>query len=285
MPSDNNRHEIATKPIVYRIADDSVTIQRDIPYGVREGEQITLDLYLPPGHATARATPRPAVLFVIGYSDQGFRRVVGCPAKEMESYISWARLMATCGVIGITYENRTPETDALDVLSYIRNNAARLGIDRGRIALWACSGNVPTALSALMQGPRGLACAALCYGFMLDLDGAHDVADAARAFRFANPCVGRTVEDLPPELPLLVVRAGRDDFAGLNATIDAFVAHALALNRPVSLVNHYSAPHAFDIVDDSDVSREIIRQIIAFMRFHLRADEGGEVAGEVLPSA
>lgn len=82
-----------------------------------------------------------------------------------------------------------------------------------------------------------------------------------------------------------VVRAGRDDFAGLNATIDAFVAHALALNRPVSLVNHDSAPHAFDIADDSDVSREIIRQIIAFLRFHLRADEGGEVAEGVLPSA
>jgi hypothetical protein len=57
----------------------------------------------------------------------------------------------------------------------------------------------------------------------------------------------------------------------LNETLDRFVAAALACNLPVTVANHASAPHAFDVMDDSEISREIIRQILAFMRFHLLA--------------
>jgi acetyl esterase/lipase len=60
-----------------------------------------------------------------------------------------------------------------------------------------------------------------------------------------------------------------DQFVGLNDALDRFAAKALAANLPVTIVNHPSGPHAFDIFDDSDASREIIRQMLAFMRFHL----------------
>ena len=55
----------------------------------------------------------------------------------------------------------------------------------------------------------------------------------------------------------------------LNETIDRFLARALKLNLSLSFVNHAEAPHAFDVMHDSDLSREIIRQILAFLRFHL----------------
>jgi hypothetical protein len=35
------------------------------------------------------------------------------------------------------------------------------------------------------------------------------------------------------------------------------------------LVNHADAPHGFDISYDSETSRQIIGQILAFLRFHL----------------
>jgi hypothetical protein len=44
---------------------------------------------------------------------------------------------------------------------------------------------------------------------------------------------------------------------------------ALTCNLPISFVNHPAAPHAFDVMDDSETSQEIIRQILAFMRFNL----------------
>jgi hypothetical protein len=56
---------------------------------------------------------------------------------------------------------------------------------------------------------------------------------------------------------------------GLNEALDRFVAKALPCNLPITFVNHPMAPHAFDLFDDSDTSREIIRRILAFLQFHL----------------
>jgi hypothetical protein len=65
------------------------------------------------------------------------------------------------------------------------------------------------------------------------------------------------------------VRAGRDQVPGLNATLDRFVAAALTRNLPVTLVNYPSGPHAFDIDDDCEASRQVIRQVLAFLKLHL----------------
>lgn len=56
---------------------------------------------------------------------------------------------------------------------------------------------------------------------------------------------------------------------GLNEALDRFVVGALSKNLPISLVNHAAGSHAFDLMDDSDTSREIIRQTLSFLRFHL----------------
>jgi acetyl esterase/lipase len=268
MAEERHGQEIAKKAVVYQRNDtNAVTVQRDIPYARRDGEQLTLDVY----HPAQQSSPPPAVLFVTGFPDAGMRRVVGCNAKDMASYISWAKLMAASGIVAITYTNRSPAIDAREVLRYVRENAASLGINDQRFGVWACSGNVPTALSVVMEEQPHIRCAAFCYGFMLDVHGSTDVADAARSFRFANPCDGKSPEELPRDVPLFIARAGRDECAGLNASIDRFLSRALALNLPVTLVNHHSAPHAFDIADDTDMSREVVRQILTFMRFHLRA--------------
>ena len=75
----------------------------------------------------------------------------------------------------------------------------------------------------------------------------------------------------PRDLPLFIARAGKDEMPGLNDSIDRFVAGALARNLPLTLVNHPTAPHAFDLVDDSEATREVIRRILAFLAFHLGA--------------
>ena len=62
---------------------------------------------------------------------------------------------------------------------------------------------------------------------------------------------------------------GLEQFPGLNDSIDRFFAKALALNRPVTLVNHPAGPHAFDLLDDSATSRLIIRQVLDFLTAQL----------------
>jgi hypothetical protein len=104
---------------------------------------------------------------------------------------------------------------------------------------------------------------------MLDLDGSTAVADAARQFGFVNPCAGKPIEDLPLDIPLFIARAGHDQMPGLNEALDGFLAKALMRNLPITLANHPDAPHAFDLLHDSEMSREIIRQMLGFLRCYL----------------
>lgn len=261
------RHEVTTRRLIYEVsAADAVQVDRDLTYRASGGHDLTFDLYRPP---TIVGTALPAVLFVTGFPDPGMHRMLGCNAKDVASNQDWARLVAASGHAAITYVNREPVADAQAILAHVRERAHGLGVVPARIGAWACSGNVPNALSLLMTATPRLTCGALCYGYLLDLDGSTAVADAAARWRFANPCAGRVVEDLPDDLPLFIARAGRDEMAGLNDSIDRFVTKALALNRPVTVVNHHTAPHAFDTVDASEASRGLIRQILAFFTSHV----------------
>ncbi len=259
------------KVILLRVPGmDAVTVRRDLEYRADAAGVLTLDIYRPPDAGPGQRFPM--VVFALGYSDRGAEARIGCRFKEMGAYTSWARLVAASGLAAVTYATREPAADLPALLEFLRANAVSLGLDAGRIGFWACSGNVPMALSVLMEGAgRSLTCAVLSHGYMLDLDGAAGVAEAARAFGFVNPAAGRTVDDLPPDLPLFVVRAGRDEMPRLNGSIDGFLAKAAARNLPVTFVNHREGPHAYDLVDDSESSREVIRQIVAFLRFHLLA--------------
>jgi hypothetical protein len=272
MSQETQRHEITKKKVVYQMPGaDAVTIRRDIEYQVTDVGALTMDIYYPPDSKSEARIP--AVVFVSGYPDPGFQKMLGCKLKEMQSYVCWGQLTAASGLAAITYSTgKEPAADIHALLQYVRRNAAVLGIDENRIGLWACSGNVPNALSVLMQEALDyLKCAVLCYGLMLDLEGAAHVAEAAKQWGFANPCEGKSVADLPQDKPLFIVRAGRDEMPHLNETMDRFLCHALSYNLPVTFVNHPTAPHAFDVMDGSETSREIIRQILAFMQFHLLA--------------
>jgi acetyl esterase/lipase len=270
MSQEDRRHEIARKKVVYRMpAMDVATVRRDEVFPAADGEALAMDLYHPPDR---KSEAPPAVLFVMGYRDAGSQRILGCRAKEMESFIGWARLTAASGMAAVAYTTGAdPVADARAALRHLRQRAGDLGIDAARIGLWACSGHVPNALSLLGEEKESLKCAALFYGYLLDLDGTSAVAEGSRAFGFVNPGAGQSVADLPRDTPLFIARAGRDEMPGLNGTIDRFIAAALAGNLPVTLVNLPDAPHAFDIVDDRESSREAIRQSLAFLRFHLSA--------------
>ncbi len=269
MTQNTQRHEITFKKTVDEILGmDAVEVRLDVTYDDAGPSPLTMDLYHP-ADATA-GTRLPAVVFVAGFPDPGFESFAGCKLKETAGYIAWGKLVAASGMVGITYTNRQPVADLDRLVSFVENHAASLGIDEGRIALWACSGNVPTALGLAMQErTHGCKAAVLSYGVMLDPDGSIGIEKIAAQLGFANPCAGRSVADLPSELPLLIVRAGQDSVPTVNPSIDHFAAAALARNLPVTIVNHRAAPHSFDLLDATEASREVIRQMLAFLRFHL----------------
>jgi dienelactone hydrolase len=172
-------------------------------------------------------------------------------------------------VIAITYCNEDPVRDLRALIEHIENDAESLGVDRARLGIWSCSGNAATALAALHEH-RDFKCAALCYGYMIDASGHDEVARAATQFGFVNATAAMRIGQIP-EVPILVVRAGRDDTPGLNASLDRFVADALAANLPISVVNFPSGVHAFDVSEQAEEARQVVHQILQFLVVRLGA--------------
>jgi len=252
---------------------DAVTVRRDVAYGPTD-RHLRFDLYYPPGQTDDGCWP--AVIIVAGYPETMEPRPTPLTYKEIGWTVSMCQLIALSGMVAIAYTNHDPVADLRALLEHVHECAGSLRIDPARVGVVGVSGNIPTALTTIMQdASRVPACAVFGYGCLLDLDGATDVADAARQFGFANPGVGRTVADLRRDVPLLITRAGRDQFPAMNASIDRFIIKGLFENLPITFVNHSEGPHAFDLFDDSRTSREIVRQTLRFLRQHL-TDEGSD---------
>lgn len=264
--------DIATRRVCLHVDGmEAVPVRRDLPYGPAD-RGVRFDAYYPPRGMDDG--PWAAVIVVTGYADRMNPAPGALAYRDIGWAVSMCQLIAVSGMAATAYTAREPAADLQVLLDHLHEHAASLRIDPARFGVIAVSGNVPTALTTVMQdAARSPVCAVFGYGCLLDLDGATDVADAARQFGFATPVAGRTVADLRQDVPLLITRAGRDQFPAMNASIDRFVREALARNLPITLVNHPEGPHAFDLFDDSRTSRDIVRQTLRFIRQHLTGEE------------
>jgi len=59
----------------------------------------------------------------------------------------------------------------------------------------------------------------------------------------------------------------------VRAHVPGLVKNALARNLEVQVVNYPAGQHGFDVFDDTDTSRAIIRQAIEFLRLHTSTRE------------
>jgi dienelactone hydrolase len=255
-------------PMVYPQPEaDQVVTRPGVEFAQSTSGPLTLDVYAPARRTASVALP--AIVLVAGYTDVGYESLMGCRFKDMAVCTTWARLVASFGMIAVTYGNEQPAEDLQALLHYVREHAAELGIDAERLALWGMSGNGPLALATLASSPAGaFKCGVFSCAYLADLDGATHVADAQKQWRFTYPG-GFSVESLPADLPLLIVRAGQEPDPGLNVALDRLVAAMLAANRPVTCVNFAAAPHGFELFHDTLETREVMRQMFRFARFHL----------------
>jgi len=254
---------------------DDVTVRRDVAYGPPD-DRLGMDLYYPPGQVDDGGWP--AVIVVAGYPGTMEPRRTSLSYKEIGWTVSMCQLITLSGMVAIAYTNRDPVADLRALFGRLHDDARSLRIDASRIGVVAVSGNVPTALTTIMRDARRTpACAVFGYGCLLDLDDTTHVADAARQFGFINPGVGRTITDLRRDVPLLITRAGRDEFPAMNASIDSFIRQGLVENLPITFVNHPEGRHAFDLFDDSRASRDILRQTLRFLQQHLTAESSAGV--------
>jgi dienelactone hydrolase len=171
----------------------------------------------------------------------------------MGVFVSYGELVAASGLVAVTFDHRFlgPDRigDAADdvaaLVAHVRADAGGLGIDPDRVALWAFSGGGPLLAAPIRERPSWLRAAVAYYAVLAGLE-----------------------EEAPHAPPMLVARAGQDS-QQLNATIDRFVAAALAAGVSLDLMNHPDGRHGFDILDDDYRSKQIIRRTLQFLHDHL----------------
>jgi hypothetical protein len=253
--------EIAKKRVVYQLPGMStLSVQRDVSFRAASGAALLMDIYFPaPSHA-----PPPVVVIVMAYPDAEAR------VRTYGPMTSWAQLIAASGMAVVVYGPESPNDDVHALLRHLRTEANELAIDAERIGLFATSANVAVALATVIAD-TSIRCAALLYGYTMDLEGGTPVADAAGQFGFVNACAGKSPDDLPTNVPLLFVRAGQDGTPGLNAALDEVLRRSIARNLPISFINHATGAHGFDLDEPGPPARAVVQQVLLFLRLHLSA--------------
>ena len=225
-------YDVTTYPVVWTVPGaKDVRVARGTRYAGEGAGILTLDVTYPSGGDAS--TRWPAVIFVNG---------VGGKLNEWEIYKSWARLVAAHGIAGVTAESDPgkPAESVRALFAHLAKEGAGLRLDSSRLAVWACSANVRAALPLLMDGaPAGVRAAAILYG----------TGEAAT---------------LRKDLPVYWVLAGRDG-PGLIEGQRALWARAVKDGAPWTMVNAPDLPHAFDGVEDTAHSRQVVRELVEFL--------------------
>ncbi len=265
-------NEMLKKRVVYEISGmEQVRRFENCVYKTVDGVDLLFDVYYPAGMRDGEQ--RPAVLFVHGLGPAQLVEHI----KDSGQYVSWGQLIASSGLIAITFNHRSPDehislkdvaNDVDDLVEYVREHAGDLQIDRERLAIWACSAGVPLGVRSALRGtPTFVKCLVAYYG-PLEMQPLQDVwgltEDEVHEFS-ASTYLEEPVEKLAP---MFITRAGIDHPA-INASIDSFIEKASTKNVTLDYMTHPAGHHAFDVLDDVARSHEIIKRTLEFTKTYL----------------
>lgn len=263
--------ELVNKPVVYTVPGmDQVQVRKDLVYKKSDDPNVKMDVYTPPGLAAGEK--RPAVIFIHGGAPTQYR------PKEWGFFQSWGRLVAASGMVGVTFTYRQgyPKTvtldsasDVADAVAYVRANADTLGIDKDRLCLAAYSAGGPMLSPFLRGAPDYVRCVVGFYVFMdIRQSDAYRASEKEETLRRFSPIV-QISEGKGRFTPLFLAQGGKDEIPTLKGSVDRFVDEALVRGVPLTFLFHPDAPHAFDNQLTDDRTRELVREAVEFMKWHL----------------
>ena len=250
-------------PVFYSVPGmDAVRVERELVFRTAGETTLKADIYLPAARGIY-----PVVLLVSGGSVNDWRTAA--------FYTSFGRVLAAEGLAAVNFDKRlardrtsvvTASDDTLALVDYLKNNATKYGLDTSRLCSWHFSAG-GTVAGTMVGDKSPASCVVLTYTILSFGDGDRDAQLAPHSALVQ----ARERGDRFP--PTLVVRAGRDA-KPLNDSIDAFVAAGLAKNGPVSLINYPAGDHGFEILNDTDETRRVIAQSIAWVKSRLSRQAG-----------
>lgn len=258
--SEVEERDWSTAPFVLDTAAmRDVTVTRGIDYHGGDPD-LRMDVYRPTGTG-----PWPVVLFVHG---EGGDPELYPRIKDTPLYVGWGRLVASLGMVGVTFTPRSWDrlrhvarkvADVEAALRFVRSKGRSWGADPSRLAVWAGSAGVPVGVSVAVR--ERVTCSVAYYGPM-------DVRPYGDDPRLADVSPMALIENDVDVPPLLVVRCGKDA-EELNQSIDDFTNAAWDRELPVELLAYEDGHHAFEVVDHNDDSRDVIGKTVEFLKEHL----------------
>ena len=265
--------EVAPQRILYSLPGmERIRASKDLTYKRVADAELKMDVYKP--RNLARGARRPAVVFLHGGAIPPNLRT---KPKEWGAYVSFAQLAAASGFVGITFNHRfygwdmkmltDARGDVADALAYIRSNSESRGVDRDRISLWALSAGSLFLGPAISEPPSFVRCMVFYYAIM-DLEPLRKdrpaITDEVRKEFSPLASLKRAS---PRVAPIFIARAGKDE-ADLNADVDRFIQEALSRKATLDFSNHAEGQHGFDVLDNNERTREIIKRTIEFIKAH-----------------
>ena len=249
---------------------NDVIVKKDIPYQDIAGSLLKMDIYYPPDFDFQRKIP--AVIIVLGYPDVAGKKLLGSEFKNYIQLVSWCKIISASGMAGIVYESVNPEKDIIALSNYLKKNEDEVKIDINKIGAWTCSAHTPTTISYILNGADNIfKCAVVYYGFFLTNDFKYlpqiDTLSQNMGFktpRLSEPTVWRK------DVPIMIVRAGKDNVPYINQTLASFYDKALNQDLPITLINYKNGVHGFDAALDNETTRLIIKNTIEFWKFYLK---------------
>ena len=211
---------------------ESFTIARDIRFARVDTIDLAMDVYRPAG----RTGPAPALILFSPFLPGSERR------RAHEWLVGWASVAASKGLAAVIPDIRWGlAQDFRLFIDHLTQHAGRYGIDPNALALFAGSGPVSDAFPLVEDsGQTAIKAGVMYYG----------VANVTKFRR---------------DLPILYVRAGLDR-PPLNAEIARLATLALSQNAPLTLLNHPTGHHAFELTDDDASTQQLIDLTIDFVK-------------------
>ncbi len=245
----NPQNDPAVPHIFYHVpGQEKARVQKDIVYKKTEAAELKMDIYSPA--ETKAGALLPAVFFVSGASE----------TKDWNVYKDYGELTAANGMIAVNFNKRFPQgeagyatglEDTLSAIAFARENAAKYGIDKDRIVVWTFSAGGALTVAGLQENQPYVKAVISYYG-VLGMTSRRQVTALG--------------EKLPP---MLVVRAGRDS-QFINNAIDLFVHEAINKNAEIVFYNYPNGQHAFELRDDIEQTRDILRKTFRFLTEKLK---------------
>jgi hypothetical protein len=239
--SNKIEENIVIKPgtVVYQIPGmEEVNVIKDIVYKVDKDAEQKLDVYYPSGNNSGDK-PYPVILIHGRTSDKKF--------KDTEYFKSWGKLVAASGFAAVTFGWRcdTAPEDISDLMVYVREHTEELGIDSRGVSVIAFSAGVEDGIRQVLSVDTGFIDSIAAYYGVLPLS----VFDS----------------DLKNEMPpIFIAKAGLDSHFSTDCN-DEFISKAAEADCVITELVHPEGVHGFDVYANTDKSREIIKESLAFI--------------------